>query len=111
MSKYKVNVHTPMEIPEIIEADSKIQAQEKIINIIMDYIDIYLDIVAEEIEENDECEDESLYKDESNKITRALEINEKIIEEYKINYGDKLSKLLLSLKMQNDILKGDDCEN
>lgn len=52
----------------------------------------------------------SKYREESNRREKALEINEKIIEEYKINYGDKSSKLLLALKTLNDILKGDDYE-
>lgn len=48
MSKYKVNVHTPMKISEIIEAE------EKMFNMIMDNVGFYLDIVAEEIEEEED---------------------------------------------------------
>lgn len=52
----------------------------------------------------------SLYREECNKISKSLEINEKIIEEYKMAYGNNLSKLLLLLQVQNRILKGDDYE-
>lgn len=48
------------------------------------------------------------YNVQKDKIETATEITEKIIEEYKMVYGDKPSKLLFSLKTQLKILKGDD---
>ena len=58
MNKYKVNVYA---IPncEIIEAEDEIEAREEMFNMIMDYPDFYLDIVAEECEEEEVEEDEN----------------------------------------------------
>lgn len=56
MKKYKVNVYTTGMLPETIEAENQIEALEKMFNMIMDNVDFYLDIVAEQIDE-DELED------------------------------------------------------
>lgn len=56
MNKYKVNVYVTLREPEIIEAEDEIEAREEMFNMIMDNVDFYLDIVAEEIEEGEENE-------------------------------------------------------
>ena len=38
-------------------------------------------------------------------VKKSLEINEKLIQEYKIQYGNQESKLLLALETQNEILR------
>ena len=57
MNKYKVNVYTTGMLPEIIEAEDSMEAQEEMFNMIMDNVDFYLDIVAEKVDE-DELGDE-----------------------------------------------------
>lgn len=57
MKKYEVNVYVSSMLPEIVEAEDRIEAQEKMFNIIMDNVDFYLDIVAEEIEEVEDSND------------------------------------------------------
>jgi len=39
------------------------------------------------------------------RISKALEINKKIIEEYQLQYGNQPSKLLMALREQNKILR------
>lgn len=56
MKKYKVSVYVSYTEPEIIEADDEIEAQEEMFNMIMDNVDVYLDIVAEEMNEGVENE-------------------------------------------------------
>ena len=57
MNKYKVEVFTNICNYEIIEAKNEAEAKEEMWNMIMDYPDFYIEIVAKE------CEDE-VVKDE-----------------------------------------------
>ena len=44
-------------------------------------------------------------------IDKAIEINNRIIEEYKLNYGNEPSKLLCALEIQNKTLQGKEVKN
>lgn len=57
MKKYEVNIYVSGMLPEIVEAEDRIEAQEKMFNMIMDNVDFYLDIVAEEIEKVEDSND------------------------------------------------------
>lgn len=57
MKKYKVSVYVNNREPEIIEAEDRIEAEEEMFNMIMDSVDLYLDIVAEEIEKVSDSND------------------------------------------------------
>ena len=59
MNKYKVEVFANVGNYEIIEAKSETEAKEEMWNMIMDYPDFYIEIVAEE------CEDEGVEEDEN----------------------------------------------
>lgn len=54
MKKYEVNVYPSGMLPEIVEAEDKIEAQEKMFDMIMDNVDFYLDFVVEEVDDEDE---------------------------------------------------------
>ena len=58
MNKYKVEVFANVGNYEIIEAKNEAEAKEEMWNMIMDYPDFYIEIVAEE------CEDEGVEEDE-----------------------------------------------
>ena len=45
------------------------------------------------------------------RIYKAIEINNRIIEEYKLNYGNEPSKLLCALEIQNKTLQGKEVKN
>ena len=59
MNKYKVEVFANVGNYEIIEAKNEKEAKEKMWNLIMNYPDVYIEIVEEE------CEDEEVEEDEN----------------------------------------------
>ena len=56
MNKYKVEVFANVGNYEIIEAEDELEAKEEMFNMIMDYPDFYIDIVAEKYEDEEEEE-------------------------------------------------------
>lgn len=86
----------------LIEIKDKITDYRKILGCKVSYDDLPKDIsfiVREDLKPS--------YDRLQQRIDKASEITEKIIEEYKIIYGDKESKLLYSLETQLEILKGE----
>lgn len=59
MNKYKVEVFANVGNYEIIEAKNETEAKEEMWNIIMSYPDFYIEIVAEEYEDEEVEEDEN----------------------------------------------------
>lgn len=58
MKQYKVYYDLVWTEPEIIEAESKSDAMEQMMDIILDNIGFYIDCRAEEYDEEEEYEDE-----------------------------------------------------
>ena len=59
MNKYKVEVFANVGSYEIIEAKNETEAKEEMWNMIMDYPEFYIEIVAEDYEDEEVEEDEN----------------------------------------------------
>lgn len=59
MNKYKVEVFANVGSYEIIEAKNETEAKEEMWNMIMDYPEFYIEIVAEDYEDEGVEEDEN----------------------------------------------------
>lgn len=54
MKKYAVKVVSSQILPDEIEAEDEMEAQEEMFNRIMDNVDLYLNFIIEEIEDESE---------------------------------------------------------